>query len=505
MFKRLLNNIRFYVLTASILLSAGIYFWVRAEVLGSSLQTIRLNQIFALLSVLYLYVALLAGPLTKLFPGLPYRGQYLKARRAIGVSVFYFALLHSLIAFFGQLNGFSGLGFLSGRYLVAIGMAFVALVILFFMAITSLDVAVEKLGFKNWKRLHRLVYLAGIMVLIHSVMLGTHFVSLSSAIPRILLLALIVLIGLEAIGLYRKITLANPKDTTKATVIVLLAGLIIGGLAYYVGLNTSGTQGGGLGIHSQHLSNKSQPPAGSVTKSYNVSMVGEVSPQPGSDVPLTFAISQTGTGEPVTDFTVFNEKLAHLVIVDDSMLHFQHVHPNRNGQGFSATVNFPANGTYRLYLTYQPKGGSEQEVAFKLAVGNANQPKPDMPPDTNTTKTVQDYSVSIATTKYQANELSKGQKALTFDIKTSSGAAVTNLKPYLGSFGHLVMINTETYEYLHVHPGVTPSSADASGGPVIDFYPSSLTGAIKPGIYKVFLEFNPDNKLMHISYTIEVT
>ncbi len=43
------------------------------------------------------------------------------------------------------------------------------------MAATSLDYAVDKLGFKNWKLLHRLVYGASAAVLVHVILIGTHF------------------------------------------------------------------------------------------------------------------------------------------------------------------------------------------------------------------------------------------------------------------------------------------------------------------------------------------
>src|SRR5438309_1884165 len=110
--KQLLSNIRFYVLTSSILLSGMIFALLTWIIPQGQLQIIRLEQTYGLLSLLYLYITLLAGPFCYRFKLFPFRAQYLKARRALGVSVFYFAFLHSIIAFFGQLGGFNGLGFL---------------------------------------------------------------------------------------------------------------------------------------------------------------------------------------------------------------------------------------------------------------------------------------------------------------------------------------------------------------------------------------------------------
>ncbi len=122
----------------------------------------------------------------------------MKARRALGVSAFYFGLLHGLFAFFGQLGGFAGLGFLSSKYLLAISLSFIALVILFLMTVTSFDFMVAKLTYPKWKFLHRFVYIAGVLILLHALMLGTHFSDLSSTIPQIFFSALAILLLLEA-------------------------------------------------------------------------------------------------------------------------------------------------------------------------------------------------------------------------------------------------------------------------------------------------------------------
>jgi len=89
------------------------------------------------------------------------------------------------------------------------------------------------------------------------------------------------------------------------------------------------------------------------------------------------------------------------------------------------------------------------------------------------------------------------------DAKT--GKSVTNLKPYLASFGHLTMINQKTFDFIHVHPyNLTAPPADASGGPTVDFLPIGIYGPFKPGIYRAFAEFNPDNKLFTADFTMKV-
>lgn len=165
------KNIRFWVLVFSFVLSIYYYLSISSVVL--------LIQSLALTAVAFLYLTLLAGPLTYTFKFLPFRVQYLKARRALGVSTFYFALLHASIAFFGQLGGFGALPIIPARFQIAIFLGFISLTILTFMAATANDYMIEKLGFNRWKFIHRFVYLVGISVLIHVILIGSHFQTLN--------------------------------------------------------------------------------------------------------------------------------------------------------------------------------------------------------------------------------------------------------------------------------------------------------------------------------------
>jgi hypothetical protein len=67
------------------------------------------------------------------------------------------------------------------------------------------------------------------------------------------------------------------------------------------------------------------------------------------------------------------------------------------------------------------------------------------------------------------------------------------------------MINAKTYDYLHVHPiNLTVPKPNENGGPTVTFLPLGLYGPIKPGIYRVFAQFNPDNKLFTANFTVKV-
>ncbi len=163
----------------------------------TTLGKIRLAEVYGFLSAGCLYIALLIGPLYgtfRDFPGYPFMNR---ARRAFGVSCFLFALTHSLMSFFWLLQGFAGLPFLSGAFGINLIFAALALFILFLLFATSTDWAFETLGM-YWKKLHRFAYLAGVIVFLHVLLLGSHFVSLSTPLATITVTAVLFLLLLEA-------------------------------------------------------------------------------------------------------------------------------------------------------------------------------------------------------------------------------------------------------------------------------------------------------------------
>lgn len=532
--KSLLTNLRFYILAFSVVLSGVIYLYVITTHAGGATQLILLEQSYALTAITFLYLALLAGPFcftfrTTLSP--KFRAKYLFARRAIGVSAFYFAFIHANLVFFGQLGGFAGLAFLDTTYLVAIFCSGTALMILFLMAITSFDKVITKMTFPKWKALHRFVYLAGILIIIHALLLGTHFSNLSGAIPQLSFVAIAFLLLLEAPRLDK--LFAKRINVPQFGLGFVLMAVLLSVLFFTLVNPLFSVSNGGISfdIHAAHkqlaaqaLQQSQQPQqvAGNIqlssipgldgdrTKRYTVSMrTDPPDPQPNQDVTIYFQTYDASTGYPVTLYKTLYTKPMHFIIVNSNLTYFHHIHPVQTGQEFSITTQFPTDDLYHLYIEFWPYGGIEQQVGFSLPVGNV----PDKPvlstatPDTDKTRTFGDYTVSVDTHgELTAPGMTLGSQTISFTIKDAkTGKPVTNLKPYLASFGHLTMINEKTFDFIHVHPyNLTPPPPNANGGPTVDFLPIGIYGPFKPGIYRAFAEFNPGGKLFTADFTVQV-
>ncbi len=193
---QLLTNSRFYILAASLLLSILIAALLRAAIPSDELYYIRVEQVFGFVSIIFLYIAVILTPLSKLLGKKPVLQKILFARRAFGVSAAYFAMLHVYIVMAEQIGGLSGLSLLPSRFVVSFILGVLALIILFAMAATSFDKVIDLMSFKRWKQLHQFVYLAGVLIIIHVWMIGTH--AETPNIKAIGILALALLFGLEA-------------------------------------------------------------------------------------------------------------------------------------------------------------------------------------------------------------------------------------------------------------------------------------------------------------------
>jgi sulfoxide reductase heme-binding subunit YedZ len=115
------------------------------------------------LTLLFVLITLAVTPLRKWLNW----NEAIKYRRMLGLYAFFYGCIHmSTYAVFDRELSLSGtVADVIQRPFIAIGMAaFLAMVPL---AVTSTNAMVKRLGGKRWQRLHRLVYLTGILGVIH--------------------------------------------------------------------------------------------------------------------------------------------------------------------------------------------------------------------------------------------------------------------------------------------------------------------------------------------------
>ena len=512
---------KFAIFGFDLIFSIFIYFYAITNFSLPSLQNIRITQIFGLTSIGLLYLSLIIVPLISLFPKIKYRDIIQDSQKPLVLSTFYFSLLHTLISFFGLLGGFEGLGFLSNNYLIAISISFTALLLLLIAAFATFESTKKLYSHLRWEVFFHLLYVVGILGLIHALLLGTHFKDLFAYIPQIVFLCLSSLLILEGLRLDKILDTKYGLATRFNYASLIMGGLVLAGsLYYFLPAATNGSVS--FGIHSQHIqlakeAQQNTTPSrltnipgmqGDRTKRFTVNMQKPEILEPGQEIPLTFTVYDAGSGNQIKLFNEVYDKLLHLIIVDSSLTYFAHIHPDFEDGSFTITTSLPKAGIYHLYLDFQPFGAIEQQIGMTLNVGNSSSPTfSTAKPDTNLTKIFGDYAVTLSYPHpLKASQMAIGEQLMTFEIRDAkTKKPTTTLKPYLSSFGHMVMINQVSFDYLHIHPAnLSVPQPNENGGPKIQFMPLGLYGPIRPGIYRVFTQFNPNGNLLLTDFTIKI-
>jgi hypothetical protein len=286
----------------------------------------------------------------------------------------------------------------------------------------------------------------------------------------------------------------------------LLVLLFIIFVSYLVLAKGASNMNMSLGEHVTHLKqaqeNLKNPKP--VVKKFSVSINKPDKIVAGVPAKIDFTVYDSTSGDQVIAFDTISDKLIHLIVVNDALTSFEHVHPVFDGSKFSINYTFPKNDAYRLYIDFKPTGSDENQFAFKVPVGTTATAFDQKVFDTALSKDFSGYNVAVSGS-FKAIDIVSGTSPFVFTLKNAkTGEPVTDLRPYLGSFGHMVMINTQNYSYIHVHP-INQDLGDDRGGPEVKFQPLALgTTSIVPGVYRVFAQFQPTSGLFTSDFIIEV-
>jgi hypothetical protein len=197
-------------------------------------------------------------------------------------------------------------------------------------------------------------------------------------------------------------------------------------------------------------------------------------------------------GAMLKDFDVTHEKLAHLIVVREGLDEFAHLHPDVNADGnMSVTYTFPVPGTYRFYLDHKPTGKPAATAQTTIQVAGE---APHAPPLSVTVPGTNRGDGLDADVEIEADQDGKSYR-LTFAVKDDQSSAVTDLQPYLGAMGHLVVLSADGEQYVHAHP-LDDSAPDGNVGFEVHF-PG-------PGIYKAWGQFQRGGKVFTIPAVVEI-
>jgi hypothetical protein len=188
-------------------------------------------------------------------------------------------------------------------------------------------------------------------------------------------------------------------------------------------------------------------------------------------------------GNPVNELEVNHEKILHFIIVDDHLQKYYHVHPAKTGEGEFTIGNFLPDGFYKAFVDIRPKDLAYQVTPVPFIVGkpSVSAQNEAIKPDRTLTQKVDGETVQLKMSSHKANETVK----LTFNLNK------TNLTPYLGAMGHVVILDEQAQKFLHVHPANEKDTVFE-------------TTFAKPGIYKIWAEFKQNGKVRAFPFVVEI-
>ncbi|MGY1744986.1 hypothetical protein [Blastococcus sp. SYSU D00695] len=212
----------------------------------------------------------------------------------------------------------------------------------------------------------------------------------------------------------------------------------------------------------------------------------------GPATPLAFRVLGPD-GAPVTAFDVVHEEDLHLVAVRRDLSGYQHVHPTPSPDGTWTVPLDLTPGSWRLVADTTPSAlGAGLTLGADVSVPGDLAPA-ELPPPAATAE-VDGYTVVLTGTLTDGAETE-----LTLSV-SRDGVPVTDLQPYLGAYGHLVVLRSGDLAYLHVHPADPADGAAPAPGPHVAF----VTTAPSAGTYRLFLDFRHGDVVRTAEFTVEV-
>ncbi|MBM3819767.1 MAG: hypothetical protein FJW14_12245 [Acidimicrobiia bacterium] len=243
------------------------------------------------------------------------------------------------------------------------------------------------------------------------------------------------------------------------------------------------------------------------TREYVLEMAtSPVAVRAGVPARMTFTVRQPGTADLVKSFEVVHDRRYHLFVISQDMSEFQHIHPEVQADGaWAIDVTLPKPGYYWMVSDFVPTGGSPQFIARPLITagfeGDIATGAARLSPDTLLMKTLDGITATV--TLEPATLLAGQYGHLMFRLtEEGTGQPITDLQPYLGAFGHTLIMSEDLRDAVHSHPSPGPDSdvSRGRGGPAVTF-----EGYLpRPGVYRAWTQFLRNDRLTTFSFTFRV-
>ena len=211
----------------------------------------------------------------------------------------------------------------------------------------------------------------------------------------------------------------------------------------------------------------------------------------GTAVTLRFTVSDAG-GKPVTAFAVAHDAKVHFILIRQGLDTFAHLHPEVDPATgvLSAEYTFPTGGVYHLFADYQEPGGMPTTATARVEVGGDAPPAAGLKPDVPGLLAGEKVAARVSVEGTKAGSEAK----VRFEVLDGDKPA-TDLEPYMGAMGHLVVVSADGKRYVHAHPDERSEAKN-----VVTFgaaFPS-------PGVFKGWGQFKRAGQVRVVPFVVRI-
>lgn len=186
---------------------------------------------------------------------------------------------------------------------------------------------------------------------------------------------------------------------------------------------------------------------------------------------------------------ISHEQKIHLIIVNEDLSYFNHIHPVETEPGYTVETKFPSSGKFYLFADYKPYGSAQ--VVNKLEVNVPGEsPSPIIYSKEKLTGNSGTYAITLDADQ---GKFTSGHLMIDGILK-KDGKKIdpSTLEDYLGAKAHVVLVSVDDKEYIHAHPEVENGRYKLHAS-----FP-------KQGTYRGWIQFKAESTIHTVDFVIKV-
>lgn len=231
-------------------------------------------------------------------------------------------------------------------------------------------------------------------------------------------------------------------------------------------------------------------------------------------------VLRTISGRPISfdEIAITHTEKIHLLIVDDSLNDYHHVHPQPTAESgvFSFKFAGVAGRQYRYIAEFVPQRTQTQVITeTRYTVG-----KPDSLDILQVAEISAPTSINTAQQIQRGNRLIANKEGFQFElilpfsglipdtdnevlVRISAEGQPVPLQEIMGAYAHLVAFDREGKGFAHFHPILEKSVNPLHSNPTHPSIPFSFEGMI-PGEYRLWVQVKLDNREFFVPFDLNV-